>query len=85
VSHTPDELRDVILEAINRIAPEADVRAVPGDAYLGDEIDIDSMDMLNIVTEIFDRTGIDIPERDYGKLSTLDEFTAYLVGAASAG
>lgn len=83
MSADPAELRQVIVEAITQVAPEADLASVRGDAYLGDWVELDSMDMLNIVAAIYERTGIDIPERDYGKLSTLDLFTAYLLDARS--
>ena len=36
------------------------------------------MDFLGVVVAIHERTGIEIPERDYPKLSTLDDAVAYL-------
>jgi acyl carrier protein len=77
---TPDRARAEILTAIARVAPDADTGGLPGDADLLDELLLDSMDLLNIVVAIHDATGVEIPERDYGKLRTLDDFTTYLAG-----
>ena len=54
------------------IAPEANLAAVPGNAELRDELDLDSMDFLNFVAALHERTRIDIPEADYPRLATLD-------------
>jgi acyl carrier protein len=43
--------------------------------------DIDSMDFLNLVTALHDETGIDVPERDYPQVATIDGFVAYLTTA----
>lgn len=74
-------LRDVVVGALRDVAPEIDADAIDPDADLGEEFDIDSMDLLNIVVAIHKRTGIEIPERDYPKLATLNEAVAYLVEA----
>jgi acyl carrier protein len=84
VKLTPQAALQVIIEAITRVAPDADVASVPPDAYLIEELETDSMDMLNIAARIYDETGVDIPERDFSKLLTLDEFTAYLVEASGS-
>ena len=39
------------------------------------------MDFLNIIVAVHEQTGIEIPERDYAKLSTLDDAVAYLLAA----
>lgn len=78
---TPDEARTVIAAALRHVAPEADLGSVPGDVELREELDIDSMDFLNLLIEVSAQTGIDIPEADYGRVSTLDRFVAYLVQA----
>ena len=48
------------------------------DAELREELDIDSMDFLNLVTALSERLNIDIPEIDYPKLATLDHALDYL-------
>ena len=66
------------------IAPEIDVASVDGDADLLNELDIDSMDFLNFVVALAQKYGIDVPEADYPRLSTLHKCLAY-VGEAQAG
>ena len=75
---TPVELRALVFEVLGGIAPEADPAQLAGDAPLRDQLDLDSMDFLNLLVGIHERTGIEIPESDYAQLSTLDELVAYL-------
>ncbi len=75
---TPATARAAVLDAIARVAPDADTSGLVGDEDLLDELLLDSMDLLNIVVAVHESTGVEIPERDYGKLGTLDEFAAYL-------
>jgi acyl carrier protein len=72
------EAKDLVLDVLAGIAPEADFAALQGDAVLRDELDLDSMDFLNFITALHQRTKIDIPEAEYPKLSTLDGAVAYL-------
>ncbi len=72
------EAKALIADVLAGIAPEANLAAVPGNAELRDELDLDSMDFLNFVAALHERTRIDIPESDYPRLSTLDGAVAYL-------
>ena len=72
------DIRQVVQEELNNIAPEADIASVAPTADLREAIDIDSMDFLNFVIAIHRRLGIDIPEIDYPKLVTLDGAFAYI-------
>ncbi len=78
---TEQELRDVLLAALTEVAPDIDPAAIDPQAELVEQLDIDSMDFLGVVVAIHERTGIEIPERDYPKLSTLDDAVAYLAAA----
>lgn len=69
-----------VVGAIRAVAPEADVEHLAPDAELQDELDLDSMDFLNVVTELTERLGVDIPERDYDQLRTLHGAVDYLEG-----
>lgn len=75
------ELRQVMISALTEVAPEVDPSAIDPDIELAEELDIDSMDFLNVVVAIHEQTGIEIPERDYPKLSTLNAAVAYLADA----
>jgi acyl carrier protein len=72
------DIRKVLQEELNNIAPEVDMASVAADADLREAIDIDSMDFLNFITAIHHRLGLDIPEADYPKLITLAGATAYI-------
>jgi acyl carrier protein len=73
------DLTTVVRDVLEGIAPEADFDQLSGDVPLRDQLDIDSMDYLNFVIALNERTGIDIPERDYGQLATLDGCVDYLL------
>lgn len=75
---TEVDIRKVLHEELNNIAPEIDMSAVDPAADLREALDIDSMDFLNFITAIHNRLGIDIPEIDYRKLVTLDKASAYI-------
>lgn len=75
---TEAEARDLIFEVLGGIAPEADPAALTGDAYLREALDLDSMDFMNFVVALHERTGIDIPEADYPRFRSLDGVVAYL-------
>jgi acyl carrier protein len=72
------DIRKVIEEELNNIAPEIDLAAIDPAADLRESLDIDSMDFLNFITAIHHRLGVDIPELDYPKLITLDGAVAYI-------
>jgi acyl carrier protein len=75
------ELRAVVIGVLTEVAPDVDPAAIDPDVDLVEQLDIDSMDFLNIVVAINERTGIEIPERDYPKLSTLNDAVGYLADA----
>jgi acyl carrier protein len=72
------DIRRVVQDELNNIAPEVDLSAVDPTADLREALDIDSMDFLNFISAIHRRLGVDIPERDYPKLITLDGAVGYL-------
>lgn len=75
------ELREVVIGSLIEVAPDVDPSAIDPDTDLVEQLDIDSMDYLNLIVAIHERTGIEIPERDYPRLSTLTEAVAYLTQA----
>jgi acyl carrier protein len=72
------EIRKVVQEELNNIAPEVDPATIDPACDLREAIDIDSMDFLTFITAIHHRLGVDIPELDYSKLVTLDGAVAYI-------
>jgi acyl carrier protein len=75
-----DDIMDILIDALSNIAPDVDMKSVNPDASLREAMDIDSMDFLNFIMAVHKKLGIDIPERDYPKLATLNGAAAYLTG-----
>ena len=81
---TDIDVRKVVQEELNNIAPEVDIATVDPKADLREAIDIDSMDFLNFITAVHHRLAIDITEIDYPKLVTLDGAYAYIAAKLAA-
>jgi acyl carrier protein len=77
-----EQIRNIVLDALRQVAPEADAATLDPTADFRDQLDIDSMDFLNFVIGLHEATGIDIPERDYPRLSSLDRCVEYLGASA---
>jgi acyl carrier protein len=73
-----DEIRSLILEVMHEIVPDEDLSELKGDVRIRDQIEMDSMDFLDIIMELRKRFGVVVPEDDYMKLSTLDGSVEYL-------
>lgn len=73
-----DTAYTTIAAAIAKVAPDVELAVVDRDADLREETDIDSMDFLNVVTAVHEATGLEIPERDYPLLATVNSFVDYL-------
>jgi acyl carrier protein len=72
------EIPGVIIDIINTIAPDEDTDDIKSDVKLRDQLDLDSMDFLDIVMELRKRYGIEVPEENYPKLASLDSCVEYL-------
>ncbi len=72
------EVRNIVLDIIATVAPDADLSDVRPDVRLRDQLDMDSMDFLDIVMELRKRHKIEVPKEDYPQLATLDSCAAYL-------
>jgi acyl carrier protein len=72
------EIRAIVLTTIKGIAPEIDENELQPDQPLRDQVDLDSMDWLNVIIGLHGRLRVDIPESDYAKLTTLDAIVEYL-------
>jgi acyl carrier protein len=73
-----DEIRVGVLATLREVAPEVDPAELSPDRPLRRQVDLDSMDWLNVITGWHRRFGVDIPEADYRRLTTLDAIVAYL-------
>jgi len=75
---TRGEIKDVILEIIADIDEDAEMDGLNADEPLRDQLDLDSMDFLDIVMELRKRYKLQIPEADYPELATLSSCINYL-------
>jgi acyl carrier protein len=79
---TEAEIKDAIFEGLRKIAPESDPASLRPDQKVRETLDIDSFDFLSFLIALHEKLGIEIPEADYGKLTTLDEMVRYLIAKA---
>ena len=76
---TKDDIKKIVLEIIEEIAPDEDLSDVKPDIRLRDQLDLDSMDFLDIVMELRKQHGIEVPEEEYPELASLDSCANYLL------
>jgi acyl carrier protein len=72
------EIRTRVVGVIKSIAPEVEEGELRADRPLRDQVDLDSMDWLNVLVAVHEKLKVDIPEADYRKLVTLNDIVAYL-------
>ncbi|QPJ64784.1 MAG: acyl carrier protein [Candidatus Nitrohelix vancouverensis] len=75
---TKEEVRQAIMDILSEIAPDEDINSINDDGKLRDQIDLDSMDFLDIVMELRKRFNIEVPEKDYEFLATMSSCVNYL-------
>ncbi len=75
---TREEVVIAIKDIITTIAPDEDVTSLDNAERLRDQIDLDSMDFLDIVMELRKLYGVQVPEEDYKELATIDGCVAFL-------
>lgn len=75
---TPEEIRETIYNIIAGIVPDEDLSNLDDSKTIRDQIDLDSMDFLDIVLELRKQYKVDVPEEDYPKLATMDSCVEYL-------
>ena len=75
---TGDEIRKAIVDILSDIAPDEDLSDLKADVPFRDQLEMDSMDFLDIVMELRKRYRIQIPEEDYTELASMDSTVRYL-------
>ena len=74
----PADIRQVILEILERIAPDEDLSGLDDSIPFREQMELDSMDFLDIVIELRKQYRVQIPESDYERLGTMDSTVNYL-------
>ena len=75
---TASNVRQIVIDIITDIAPDEDVTALDDKKSLREQLDLDSMDFLDIVMELRKRHKVEVPQEDYPKLATLESCVSYL-------
>lgn len=75
---TEDQVKQIVIDIINEIAPDEETTGLKDEVNLRDQMDLDSMDFLDIVMELRKQHSIEVPEEDYPKLASLASCAEYL-------
>jgi len=75
---TVSEIRDCVLEILSDIAPDEDLSNLKDDVAFREQLELDSMDFLDIVMELRKRYRVQIPEDDYVELRSMNSTVTYL-------
>ncbi len=76
---TGDRIRQAIIDIIHEIVPDEDLSGIDSEKPLRDQIDLDSMDFLDIVMELRKRYSVEVPENDYPELASMNSTVKYLL------
>jgi acyl carrier protein len=75
---TPAEIRDEILDILSDIAPDEDLSGLDDSKSFREQLELDSMDFLDIVMELRKRHRVQIPEDEYSNLASMASTVSYL-------
>ena len=75
---TATDIREEILDILSDIAPDEDLSNLADDKPFREQLELDSMDFLDIVMELRKRHRIQIPEEEYKQLASMASTVAYL-------
>ena len=75
---TREEIREAVVEILEEIAPDEDLSGLKDDVPFREQLELDSMDFLDIVMSLRKRYRVQIPEEDYTELRSMDTTVAYL-------
>jgi acyl carrier protein len=77
----PADLRAAFVEDLTAVAPDIDPESLGDDDHLQDDLGLDSMDFLNLLSALHKRLRLPIPEADYPELATPAKAVRYLARA----
>jgi acyl carrier protein len=75
---TAAEIRNEILDILGDIAPDEDLSGLDDSKSFREQLELDSMDFLDIVMELRKRHRVQIPDEDYGNLASMSSTVTYL-------
>ncbi|HEX7377618.1 MAG TPA: acyl carrier protein [Pirellulales bacterium] len=75
---TTVDIREAVLDILSGIAPDEDLSNLKDDVPFREQLELDSMDFLDIVMELRKRYRVQVPEDDYLELRSMESTVAYL-------
>jgi acyl carrier protein len=72
------DIREEILDILSDIAPDEDLSQLADEKPFREQLELDSMDFLDIVMELRKRHRIQVPEGDYQQLASMESTVTYL-------
>lgn len=76
---TEDELRNIVIEILKQIAPDTEPGELKPDDNIREKLEIDSFDALQFIVALDEKLGVETPEQDYGKITTLRNLISYIL------
>ncbi|QIH38000.1 acyl carrier protein [Flavobacterium sp. Sr18] len=73
-----EEIKEIVFQLLKNIAPDTEPSTLKPDENIRETLNIDSFDSLQFIVALNKKTGIEIPEEDYGKIATLQALLAYI-------
>jgi len=75
---TPADIREEIIDILSDIAPDEDLSGLEDSKSFREQMELDSMDFLDIVMELRKRHRVQIPEDEYTNLASMASTVSYL-------
>jgi acyl carrier protein len=79
---TPEQAHALVMRALEQAAPHLDVATVGSADDFRDDLELDSLDFLSFIEALAGESGVEVPEKDYSALTSVETTAAYLVNAA---
>jgi acyl carrier protein len=75
---SPADIRKEVIDILRDIAPDEDLSSLQDDVPFRQQLELDSMDFLDIVMELRKRHRVQIPEEDYAQLASMQSTVTFL-------
>ena len=73
-----EEIEKIIFSSLKQIAPDTEPSELSPDQNIRETLGIDSFDFLQFIVSLDEKLNLEIPEQDYGKITTLSSLISYL-------
>jgi acyl carrier protein len=76
---TEVELKTIITDILKQIAPDTEPATLLPDDNIREKLEIDSFDALQFIVALDEKLGVETPEKDYGKITTMHSLIDYIL------